>query len=181
MTDEELLVEQARPGDSFAVFYRRHVDGVIRFFARRGSDAAQAADLTAETFAAALLGRRKFRPDRGEARSWLLGIAANKLSDSQRRWAREERARRRLGLERPALSANDLEEFNLVSGADDERLQAALEQLPPGQRDAVHARVVDDLSYEDVAIELGVGVVTARQRVSRGLAGLRQQIEESDS
>lgn len=177
-TDEQLLADAQRPGDSFAVLYRRHVGDVIRYFARRGADAAQAADLTAETFAAALLARAKYRPERGEVRGWLFGIAANKLADSRRRWVREDRARRRLGLERPRLAAADVEEYEILRGAYDGQLQAALRDLPPAQRDAVQARVVDELSYEAVGQRLGVDVVTARQRVSRGLAGIRNQTEE---
>lgn len=179
--DAELLADRERPGDSFTVFYRRHVDDIIRFFARRGANAAQAADLTAETFSSALLARAEFQPERGEARGWLFGIAANKLADSRRRWVREDRARRRLGLEQPRLHAQDVEDFEILRGSYDGELQAALQRLPPGQRDAVHARVVDELSYDDVGLRLGVDAVTARQRVSRGLAGLREKTKEQNS
>lgn len=170
-----------RPGDSFTVFYRRHVADIIRFFARRGVNAAQAADLTAETFAAALLARKKYDASRGEPRGWLFGIAANKLADSRRRWVREDRARRRLGLERPELSDGDVEEFEILRGSYDGEVRAALITLPAGQRDAVKARVIDELSYEDVGRRLGVDAATARQRVSRGLAGLRDRLKEEQT
>src|SRR3954470_6162007 len=100
-TDEQLLV--ARDAASFELFYVRHVDPVLGFFARRTLDAELAADLCAETFAAALASRRRFRPERGPAAPWLYGIAAKKLADAQRRGYAERRARRRLGLERLEL------------------------------------------------------------------------------
>src|ERR671914_366839 len=53
-SDDELLAS-LEPG-SFAVFYRRHVEDLVAFFMRRTRDAELAADLTAETFAAALGG-----------------------------------------------------------------------------------------------------------------------------
>lgn len=180
-SDEELLADQARPGDSFTVFYRRHVDDIVRFFARRGANAAQAADLTAETFAAALLARRKYKVSRGEPRGWLFGIANHKLADSRRRWVREDRAQRRLGLERPELTEGDVEEFEILRGSYDGEVAAALTKLPAGQREAVAARVIDELSYEDVGRKLGVDAVTARQRVSRGLADLRDRLKEQQT
>src|SRR3954452_21866183 len=62
-TDTELLC--APDTRSFELFYRRHFEAVLGFFARRTRDAELSADLTAETFAAALAGRRRFRPDSG--------------------------------------------------------------------------------------------------------------------
>ena len=44
---------------------------VLAYFRRRVGDAELAADLTAETFAAALEGRRRFAPERGPAAGWL--------------------------------------------------------------------------------------------------------------
>ena len=66
-TDDELLIRQ--DADSFELFYSRYFERLLVFFARRTCDAELAADLTAETFAAALAGRRRYRPQRGGADS----------------------------------------------------------------------------------------------------------------
>ena len=71
-TDEQLLL--ARDAASFELFYVRHVDAVLGFFARRTRDAELAADLCAETFAAALASRHRFRPGPAPATAWLFGI-----------------------------------------------------------------------------------------------------------
>src|SRR5215211_515329 len=84
-SDDELLA--SRELGSFAVFYRRHVEGVLAFFARRTRDAELAADLTAETFAGALVARGRFDPGRGSAPAWLYGIALHKLAHARRRRA----------------------------------------------------------------------------------------------
>jgi DNA-directed RNA polymerase specialized sigma24 family protein len=101
LTDEELLTSHEL--GSFALFYRAHVDELLGFFCRRTGDAELAADLTAETFAAALAGRRRFRSEAGSATAWLYGIASKQLASAQRRAAAERRARRRLGMERIEL------------------------------------------------------------------------------
>jgi RNA polymerase sigma-70 factor (ECF subfamily) len=86
LSDEELLASHEL--GSFAVFYRAHVDEVLGFFCRRTRDAELAADLTAETFAAALAGRRRFRPEAGSATAWLYGIASKQLAARGGRAAR---------------------------------------------------------------------------------------------
>jgi hypothetical protein len=73
-TDEQLLaaVDAGEP-EAFGAFYRRHVTALLGYFLRRTRDAELAADLTAETFAAALDGLRRFDPRRGPAVAWLYG------------------------------------------------------------------------------------------------------------
>src|SRR5579884_1720947 len=82
-TDGELLVATAIDPEAFGTFFRRHVRGVLAFFRRRGVSPDVALDLTAETFAAALEAspRYELRPE--PARSWLYGIAWNKLHEEQ--------------------------------------------------------------------------------------------------
>ena len=77
---------------------------VAAFFWRSTDDAELTADLTAETFAAALEGRRRFDAARGPAVGWLYGIAHRQLSVLARRGAVETRYRRKLGMARLVLS-----------------------------------------------------------------------------
>ena len=104
--DDELLA--GHDVASFALFYRRHVDAMLGFFSRRTRDAELAADLTAETFAAALAARGRYKPELGSAASWLFAIGMNKLVDAQRRGRAERRAQRRLGMERIELDDEDI-------------------------------------------------------------------------
>src|SRR5688572_74515 len=140
VSDEELLA--GRAAGSFAVFYRRHVEALLGFFARRTRDAELAADLTAETFAAALVARGRFDPARGNAAAWLYGIALHKLADAQRRAGAEQRARRRLGMERIELTDADIARIDALGS--DTRAEALVERLAPDQRDAIRAHVIDE-------------------------------------
>src|SRR3954471_8615379 len=171
-SDEQLLAM----GDaaSFECFYVRHVDGLLGFFARRTRDAELAADLTAETFAAALTARRRYRAEKGAAGAWLYGIALKKLADAQRRGYAERRARRRLGMERLELTDEDVARIERL--ADDQTVSLLVERLAPDQRDAVVAHVVDERSYEDIAGELDTSEAVVRKRVSRGLRAVRERM-----
>ena len=51
-----------------------------------------------------------------------------------------------------------------------------VERLPPDQRDAVRAHVIDERGYEELALELHTSEAVVRKRVSRGLAALRERI-----
>jgi RNA polymerase sigma-70 factor (ECF subfamily) len=70
----------------FSRLYRTTAQDLVVFFARRTYDAQAAADLMAETFAKAYLGRRRFRGStEEEARAWLFGIARRRLAMYVRR------------------------------------------------------------------------------------------------
>jgi RNA polymerase sigma-70 factor (ECF subfamily) len=168
-SDDELLAAARTDPEAFAAFYRRHARPVAAFFVVRTRDAETAADLTAETFAAALEGVGRFRADRGAATAWLYGIARHQLSRWQRRRHVDDRARRRLGMERLDLDDADLERV----GALDDTVRVWIEELPDDQRDAVRARVVDGDDYAAVAARTGTTQAAVRQRVSRGLSALR--------
>lgn len=97
-TDGELLVATLTEPEAFAVFYRRHVRGVLAFFRRRAGTPELAFDLTAETFAAALEASPRYEPRTEPARGWLYGIAWNKLHEAERRGRADDAARRALGM-----------------------------------------------------------------------------------
>src|SRR3954452_18177014 len=96
--DEELLSAARSDPAAFGAFYRRFEERMLRYFLSRVGDAEVAADLTAETFAAALASVRRFRASKGAAGAWLFGIAHNTLAMSTRRGRVEASARRRLGI-----------------------------------------------------------------------------------
>jgi RNA polymerase sigma factor (sigma-70 family) len=173
MTDAELLADGGP--DAFAEFYRRHARQVAGYLVRATGDAEVAADLTAETFAAALSARSRYRPDGAAPGAWLYGIAMHKLNDWRRRGYAEDRARRRLGMERIELFAEDLRELDRLG--EEVSVVAILEALPVQQREALRARLVDERDYGEIAGAQGVSEAAVRQRVSRGLAGLRRRME----
>jgi RNA polymerase sigma factor (sigma-70 family) len=164
-TDEELLT--AVDPQAFGVFYARHLQGVERYFARRVANRDAAADLAAETFAAALVARRRFVPGETPAAGWLYTIAARRFVDHQRRAAVAQRARKELESE-----ARIAERWS-VPAAEPEAEPALLRSLPEDQRRAVAAHVLRAQSYEQIAAVSGASEASIRQRVSRGLRTLR--------
>ena len=171
VSDEVLLAGTDPAG--FEEFYGRHVDALLGFFSRRTRDAELAADLTAETFAAALSARRRFRPDQGAAIAWLFGIAMKKLADAQRRGYAEKKARRRLGMERIELTDDDVAHIESLGSSS---VGTLLQGLGDDQRTAVVQHVIDERDYREIAIEQDTSEAVVRKRVSRGLAVARSRV-----
>lgn len=168
----------ARDPQLFEEFYRRHVDAVTSFVARRVADVHTVADLTAEVFLAVLDSAHTYRPSRGSERAWLYGIARNVVSDERRRVAREtERDRRVSG--RRLLDADDIArlEDKLDAQSTGRRALAALERLPEGERAVMELIVVDQLTVTEAAAALGIRQVTARVRLHRARKSLRTEAD----
>jgi RNA polymerase sigma factor (sigma-70 family) len=179
-TDGELLAAVASgDGAAFAEFYRRHLPAVVGFLVRETGDREVSADLAAEVFAAVLLVARRFRPrETGSAGPWVRGIAQNKLRESRRRGRVEDRARRRLAFEPEVLTNDDLARVDELGGGGG--VMELVDGLPERQRAAVRGRVVEGRSYDELARELNCSELVVRQRVSRGLSRLRDELREHE-
>ena len=178
-SDASLLLDAGHDPSAFSELYVRHVAEVYGWLRRRLEWAAS--DLTAETFARAWLSRGRYRDVRdGSALPWLLGIAANVLADTTRRNRIETRARARLGLPLDLASEDG---FTAVEERLSPRVALArgLGSLPAHERDALELRVVDELSYAQVAKRLAIRPAAARLRVSRALRRLALSVAKEDS
>lgn len=162
--------------DAFSTFYGAHLDAVIAFFHRRVRNRELALDLTAETFAAVVVGAGHYSGE-APAVAWLFGIARNKLRDSLRRERVAEDARRRLRIEPLAVddAALALVEERAESGGG--ALARALAELPGEMREALLARLVEEEGYGEIAARLECSEQLVRQRVHRGLKRLRASLE----
>ena len=178
-SDKQLLtLAVTTEPQAFTVFYQRHVDVVLAYMRRRTASPEAAADLMAETFAAALLALHT-NTDVEEIEvpaAWLLGIARNKLFESYRRGRIEAAARERLGLEPLVLDDTDLALVEELSETDVVNQLADL--LPPDQLEALRARVIDERDYEEIARDMDCSEAVVRKRVSRALRTLRARAGE---
>lgn len=96
-----------------------------------------------------------------------------KYVDGTRRPWRRERAtdvlpeRADLGADSAMLAVEDA----------DSVLTRALAALPPAQRAVVVLRFTDDLAVEEIATVLRLPAGTVKSRLSRAIAGLREQLD----
>lgn len=145
-TDGELLLATTNDPQVFAIFYRRHVRGVLGFFRRRVMSGEIAFDLTAETFAAALEASPRYMPRPEPARGWLYGIAWSKLHEARRRGCCEDTARCNLGMAPIALGNDSVAQIEAVAGASALPRRVRPEQRRPAGLRLLEARAADDLA-----------------------------------
>lgn len=175
-SDAELA--EATPGDpeAFGELYRRHERAVLAYFLHWSRSPELAADLTAETFAAALNSVSSYQRDRGDLRAWLFGIARHVLARSVERGRVEDEARRLLGMPKVLVDDETLERIEAIASLNGSALKV-LGELPEPVRAAVSGRVVEEREYLELAQSLACSQSVVRQRVHRGLARLRDRME----
>jgi RNA polymerase sigma factor (sigma-70 family) len=174
-TSPSLLVQSQRDLERFADFYDAYYDRALSFLVRRVFDPELAFDLLSETFAKALERRHQFRGDSPEQeQAWLFSIARTEISHYWRSGKIERAAIKRFAISMPTLNPAETERIEALAGlsALGDALATALAELPADQRRAVELRVIEELSYPELAKVLGVSEPTARARVSRGLRTL---------
>ncbi|WP_167472378.1 RNA polymerase sigma factor [Nocardia arthritidis] len=168
------------PVAEFEQLYRANFGLVLAYFARRTTDPQIAADLTADTFVAAITSFGTFDPRRGSPRGWLLGIAKNVYARHCENTSRARDAMARLGGRR-ALDIDEASE--LLVRIDDERsgreLLASLAELAPVDRGAVELVDVAGLTPKEAAAALGISAGALRVRLFRARAKLRNLFDHN--
>lgn len=155
--------------------YRRHAAAVWRSAWRILRDREGAADCVQETFLSAL-----GHPQAETVREWeafLVSVAVRRALDQLR--ARCRRERRESAAASACSPGSCPEQAAAVSELAD-RLRRALADLPAQQAEVFCLRTFDEMSYDDIALQLGfssphVGVLLhrARQALGRALHDLR--------
>ncbi|WP_354697342.1 RNA polymerase sigma-H factor [Paraconexibacter sp. AEG42_29] len=159
--------------------YRQEATSLVAAVTRQTLDADLALDIVSEAFAVAFERRATFRgTSRAEAVGWLYAIARTTATDHFRRGGAERRAVVRLGVERPEMHEDERRRIEDLAGIAKLRASVATElsRLPGDQGRAVQLRVVEELSYADIADQLHITTEAARTRVSRGLRALAREL-----
>nr|WP_245993211.1 RNA polymerase sigma factor SigE [Xylanimonas allomyrinae] len=154
---------------------REHSARVYRLAYRLTGNRQDAEDLTQETFLRVFRSLSGYTP--GTFEGWLHRITTNLFLDSVRRAKRvrmdamgddaahvvddDDRGRPERGFEHAHL---------------DHDVQAALGRLRPEYRAAVVLCDIEGLSYEEIAVTLGVKLGTVRSRIHRARAQLRTDL-----
>ena len=162
------MADSTRATD-IAVLVAEHHGPVYRYAYRLSGSAADAEDLTQQTFLAAQqhLGQLR-QADRG--RAWLLSIVRNcYLKDKRRRWPASA-AQLEIDVEAVADDAPQAAEI------DREQLQAAVDALSDDFKIVLLMFYFEDRSYREIAAELSLPIGTVMSRLSRAKRQLRGRL-----
>ncbi|MEP7101999.1 MAG: sigma-70 family RNA polymerase sigma factor [Burkholderiales bacterium] len=149
-----------------------HRSYLVRFAQRKLRDPLMAEDAVHDVFEAVLSGRAVFA-GRAALRSWLTAVLKNKIVDSVRRNAGTDSLDDAFGYDDDGASALDIEcpQPRPDQIAEQQQLLMLvlkrIEALPPGLRDVMRLRVLEEQSTEDVCRELGISEENLFVRIHR--------------
>jgi len=148
-------------------------------------DPQEALDLSQEVFLRVFRTLPQFR-GQSTLRTWIYRIVINQASNRQRWWRRRYRSQQ-VALDDHAAVHGELAESRSYAMPDRVlqqhetagRVWGALDALPFDQRACVVLREIDGLSYEEIAVSLGVAVGTVKSRLARARETLRSALRQS--
>jgi RNA polymerase sigma-70 factor (ECF subfamily) len=168
---------RARAGDprAWQLLFQMHAEALLRLATAVLRHEEDARDVCQETFQQAIL---KLPEWNGEGRFdlWLKRIVINRSRDLLRKRRVRQVAAEDLSRERdvPPLSP----EFILSERESADRILRGLDRLPPEYREVLIPHFLEDLRYPELAELLEISVNAVRIRIHRGLARLREMIQE---
>ena len=173
VADEASLVSSAqRDPAEFAALYDRYFRQVYRYLYSRVGRAAEAEDLTAQTFLAALEALPHYRA-RGHFAAWLFTIARNKARDFYRR------AVLSIPLDENHPDKTDDPLAQVIQADQAGQLAVLIRKLDSDEQELLRLRFVADLSFAGIGVCLGRKEDTVKKTFYRLLARLQRQLEQS--
>jgi RNA polymerase sigma-70 factor, ECF subfamily len=171
------LVTAAKSGDkaAFDELVRVTYADTYTLAHRLTGDEEDARDVVQEAYLRAYRGLRRFRGD-AQFSTWMYRITANCAATHLSRRSRHRHDE--LDEATPVADPHPDHDPQLRADAGDlrERLQVALDELPPRLRTVVVLRDVYDLPHEAIAAELGISESAAKVRLHRARNKLRDQL-----
>jgi RNA polymerase sigma-70 factor (ECF subfamily) len=172
--EAELLLKAARGDEAaFLLLYERHRTPVFRFACRMLGEPTLAEDVTQECFLSILRRPDAFQPGRAALRTYLCAIARH-LSFKQLRKMGQETAVEEPPEDRegPRRAKDPLDAA--IAGEEALAVRAAVEGLPPLQREAVVLFEYQEMSLADIAAVCETDVGTVKSRLHRARERLRR-------
>jgi RNA polymerase sigma-70 factor (ECF subfamily) len=141
---------------------------------RKGADAGTAEDLAQETLLTVWRKAALYAGDKGSMTTWVFAIARNLRIDRLRRevpW--QELPEGRMA----EASSEPLPDEAVAEKERQERVQAALAELPPEQKEVVSLAYLEGLSHSEIAERLGVPLGTVKSRMRIAYQKIRQALD----
>ena len=183
ITDERKIIKKAAAGsaDAFEQLLLKYQTPIYNLCLRMTGNPEDAADMTQEAFLKAWRSLSSFQFESSFS-TWLYRLASNTCLD----YLRSLKRRSQCSLtveddegEEQVLDVPDdapTPEEALLSAEEHARLVYALSQLDASQRQIITLRVVNDLSYAEIAEILDVKEGTVKSRLARARDNLRKKL-----
>jgi RNA polymerase sigma-70 factor, ECF subfamily len=177
---DEALMMAYRDGDAraFELLYARHRGGLYRFVLRQCATRSTADELFQDVWTNVIAARGRYVPS-AKFSTFLYQVARNRIIDFYRATGRrrEDSENDDDPFDPPAPAAAQPD--RVLEGRERAaRMLAAIESLPPAQREAFLLHEEGGLTLEEIAQVTEVGRETVKSRLRYALSRLRGQLED---
>jgi len=167
--ERELILAAQRDRAAFAPLYERYVDQIYAYALSLTGNRETAEDVTAATFAKAVEELPRFEWRGVPYSAWLYRVAANQVARGRRRPGWIELSDRV-----PGEAIDPVEEAERRDRA--ATVRAAIDTLPPDQRQAILLRFGGELRNREVAEIMGRSEGAVKLLTFRALTNLRKRL-----
>ena len=177
-SDESLMLAYAAgEAGAFEALYARHRLRLYRFLLRQLRDGALADELFQDIWQKVIAARATWTPEAAFA-TWLYRIAHNRLNDHWRALKHRPPAPEDAEARTERVPDPDTPERQLSQFEQRRRLQLAMDELPPEQREELLLRLEQELTLEEIGEITGVGRETVKSRLRYAMDRLRTRLNE---
>lgn len=176
-SDEELVHRfvETQQNQYFERLYERYCDKVYRKCLSFTKDPVKAEDLTHDIFLKLIVKLGGFK-EQSKFSTWLYSITYNYCTDHVRSPTRRNEVYMDEGWERVEAVDDDMAE---IAEMEAQRLNYALEQMPPDERTLLLMKYQDDVSIRELADVNGLTESAVKMRLKRSRDRLRKYYVES--
>jgi RNA polymerase sigma-70 factor (ECF subfamily) len=177
--EEKDLVEKLQQGDeqAFKTFVRTYARSAFHLASRfTGGDKGGADDIVQESLMKAYRAIPQFRGE-SSLKNWFLRITANTAKNYLRSQNRHQGSDI-LDLEIGVINKDFQNQERAQTLA---ILQKAIEKLPPRQRETLHLRIFEDLSFKEISEILGTPFDTSKANFRHAVMNLKKILMTLDS
>jgi RNA polymerase sigma factor (sigma-70 family) len=169
------LVERAKEGDqrAYADLMQRYKDSIFFMVLKMVNNKDDAMDITVTTFAKAFENLEKYRPDYAFS-TWLFRIATNGSIDFIRKKKIQTTSIHALsgdgGEDKTFEIRSDVlnPEETSIKKQQTEQLKEIIDKLPLRYKTLIILRYFDELSYEEISLQLDLPLGTVKAQLFRG-------------
>ena len=196
--DSELAALRAGDEAAFRSLIRRYHGPMFRLAMTYVGDRGVAEDVVQESWLTCVRSLDRFE-GRSSLKTWIFGIVINTARSRRRKesrilpfasfWRRDDSDQRRPTVDRSRfgsdgmwqsgpLSWDSIPESKVLGDETVQHVRAAIEALPPKQREVIVLRDVAGFEAGEVSSLLGISAANERVRLHRARAAVRQALEE---
>ena len=177
LSHEELVLRIAgyRDRSAFAELFSHYAPRLKSYLMSLGLDDEKAEDIAQESMVTLWRKAAQFDPAKARLSTWLFRVARNRFIDHTRR---QKYAEVDVGDHMAEMVAPEETDTRAVQSQYAERVQAALSQLKPPQKQVIELSFFHEMSHSEIATELTLPLGTVKSRIRIAFEALRKELRD---